>query len=893
MKNQLTIVTYGGGDVLEKIFNGIAMLSQKGEIFYQLCMVMILLTSIYIAIRAYFGLQAPIKGYFVFVAFVFIFCISSKATVHIEDVFRNRAYTVSNVPLALAKASELFSTIGFKVTKSVERVMHTANSSYTKLSDSGNDLYGSTGMIFGAESIMDLGRYRVNNGDLKQNLQKFAKQCITFDLAHRRYAFEDLRNSEDLWNFLKTNTSKLRMVDYKDPKEKNVEYLTCQQALAKMESDIGKEKDRIQNEELLKHLPFAYKVLTGVSKDASNLFSQQLMVSYLADNFSSEEYAKTRAKSQQTSTYRVMGALASSSLLAIRAVLEPLIYFAFIFVLPLSLVPSGAAILKSWVEMVIWIQLWPPFYAVLNYIQQIASHTYAATVFPNLTKQSITVANSIALENLNADISALAGYIAVSIPFISYAVAKGGVGSLMHMAGSLMTPAHSAASAAAGELTTGNYSYGNLSLENSSYANSSQMQNQLAPSISQGFTNINRGDYSLMESGSRLAVNEKLSTTHIGTNAQESLSNIASDQLQVAQTEAQVSAEQLLSSRSHHAKNTLDLASHIGNSTSLNSSLNERESSSYQEASHKLSNIASNFAKNHSMTEQEARGFLADVHAGVGLEIFGTGGSIKGGLSFSGSFSDSEMFQEAKNITESKDFQESFQKVQDYSSSLSFNQGDDIGRRLSESFSQSSDQMTSSQESYNQSLSQLETASKANSYIQTNSASITKNCDQSIFEFACSQYGEAAALEMIQNQSPEYQKIANEWIAYEYENIRSIDSPKFEEINVNYIERPSYEVPEYISKDQLMEDNDFISENSLYSQKDNFGNLKSNVNQSADAIKNEVISGHNNLKSEYDDNAQMSGLERGYNGFCGKMETAFDNAKRGKNTLTKYFGGGE
>jgi conjugal transfer mating pair stabilization protein TraG len=60
----------------------------------------------------------------------------------------------------------------------------------------------------------------------------------------------------------------------------------------------------------------------------------------------------------------------------VRNVIEAIIYAVFPFVFLLFLLAQGRGLglaIKSFVLSLVWIQLWPPLYAILNYVATLAS----------------------------------------------------------------------------------------------------------------------------------------------------------------------------------------------------------------------------------------------------------------------------------------------------------------------------------------------------------------------------------------------------------------------------------------------------------------------------------------------------------------------------------------
>lgn len=233
--DNMTIITYGGGDILYNVFNAIAMLiNGGGGIVRPIALIVAAIGGVWAITKAFFSSPTAIfSSYLIPLIAIPGILMVPNSKVHIEDVLLDKSYTVDHVPLFLAKFSEMVSTIGYKITEAFEKVMHTTD----------DPTYLSTGMIFGAETSFDISRYKIANGDLEQNLRRFSKQCILYDLAFGRYSIDELKKTTDLWKFFKERTSKVRMILYKDPKTKKGSYLSCEKALNEMSLLFEEEKN--------------------------------------------------------------------------------------------------------------------------------------------------------------------------------------------------------------------------------------------------------------------------------------------------------------------------------------------------------------------------------------------------------------------------------------------------------------------------------------------------------------------------------------------------------------------------------------------------------------------------------------------------------------------------
>ena len=738
----LTVVTYGGGEILYNIFNAIAMLmnAKQGGLIQSLMIITTSIGLVWAVSKAFFSSSSQaFLNQFIFplIAIVGIFTVPT-ATVLIEDVLKNKGHTVDHVPFLLAKFAELTSSIGYHITTGVEKTMHVPN----------DVSYNSTGMIFGADTAMDISRYKISNADLEKNLQTFCRQCILYDLHLGRYSIDELKKTTDLWNFLEAKTSKVNMMKYvpigkKDQKPQG-QYLSCKEAIKTMNKYFQEEKKYYGQLDVCKNLGLTFQALTGLQKKAEDLIGQQLMMNVIADEYSGNNFAKARAYIQQRNTYQALGSIASSSLVTLRAVIEALVYAAFIFVIPLSVLPGGLKCITTWAGLVVWIQLWPPFYAILNYIMQSVSHGYAETIFHGLneTQQGLSLFSSIGLNNLQQDIYALSGYLAASIPFIAYAILKGGVSSFVHLAGSMMSPAHSASSAAAAEQTTGNYSFANTSFGQTSYKNTSGLQTNLAPSLSGGFFQENSGTSSAIYCHDEQILKQSNSELRTSLFSDDSISQSMQTSKMHALSSTENAQKTYVEGISSHARNVADLSQHLANSENYSQGHSSREAYDLQESARYCENVAESFGKQYGLSTRASMELLV----GCGWDCVITGKGTKGLGS-----NKEEALSEASNIVHSEEFQKHFQKIQDYSSSTGYNQSDEKGMRLSESCSQSAENMRSSQESFQIAQSELNQISENASWAEQNSHLIRRSLNQDFVNWSSEQFAHEGGFSKVQD----------------------------------------------------------------------------------------------------------------------------------------------
>ena len=741
LSHSLTIVTYGGGEILTKIFQAISMIFNNGEdgIMRPLMVICASLGGFYALTRAFFSssFEALILHYYFPLLVIGSCFLVPTTTVHIEDVLkkvklggelRTSSYSVSHVPLLLGKFAEIVSSIGYQLSEKIEKVMHMPN----------DPSYNATGMIFGSEAALDMSRYQISNANLEQNLHLFSKQCVLYDIALGRYSLDDLRTSTDLWKFFEDKTSQVRMIRYCPPDAggnlKLCTYESCKNAIEKMKPFFDKEKEKYAKLEIGRNLPLTFQALTGFQQSSADaigkeLVAQQLTLNVLTDVLSKGNFAKRRAYDQQQSTYRTLGSLAANGLVTMRVVFEALIYVSFVFILPLSLFAGGLKSLLHWAWLTIWIQLWPPLYTILNYVMLLAARAKFGGWFSGLaaSQQGLSLFTSIGMQNLNDEIFALAGFLGASVPYLSFILLKGGISSFVQLASSLTAPSQNAASSAAAEQTSGNYSFANTSFGQMSYENTSAFQAQMAPNISSGYFIDNQGDISTTFSQhSAPVVNQSSSLLRTSILSDEVIGNSFQAQRQEAQSDLRNITENFMDSLSTSSRWSSDCILHLAHSDNFSHGYSGRESYAVQESANYLQSVAENWGQQYGFNARESLDILANAALSGGLgKSFLTYASLEAKIGVGGSgsrgTSREEILNSALSTVQNESFQKNFQKITDFAYSETNGSSTETGSRENRAYAQSLDQLYSKQLAYQSAESYLEQISENESWFKQNS----------------------------------------------------------------------------------------------------------------------------------------------------------------------------
>lgn len=399
------IHTYGGAEILYEIFTSLAMLLQRNgaqSIFYPLTIMGASFGVFWGISRAFFSPDTFITRFFLpFLVGTFLLLLPAQKTL-IVDHMSGAKRSVSKVPFLLVRVAEISSSIGYYLDQSLRGVLHLSGS-FTKES-----------IVFGESP--EFKSLRLSHANLERNMEHFCKNCVIYDVALKKYSLDELRKSTDLLKLFKEKTARSRSIYYcplaGEDGEDKCEFLSCKEAIYKMEEEF---------ESSLKE-PFAW--LQASKKIASK--SQLQLIAFLRNYF-----AKDPSKSEASNFHKV----SIKSLLSMKLVLEALLYIAFIFVLPLLLLPGGFQFFFQWLSALLCLQLWPALFTVLDFVLALIAKAYLfETVF-----SEISIEQSKDLEFFYRDLHNIAAMMSLSIPFLAYALFQGSLSSLSFLSQGLLS----------------------------------------------------------------------------------------------------------------------------------------------------------------------------------------------------------------------------------------------------------------------------------------------------------------------------------------------------------------------------------------------------------------------------------------------------------------------
>lgn len=712
----LPIYTITGGELIRAFYNAVAAMFQHGGII-GLFKTSILLGGILTVVQ--FIIVRNVRSMFYFLlryAFIIAFILTPKCTVLIHDrTDPLSALAVDNVPLVLGLVGSLGSQLSNRVTQLFELFFHTPNDME----------YSQTGMIMGAKLFLSASQIKITDASFNANMQKFMQQCVFYDLMYGRYSLKELNSATDIWSLVKEKASVAQGFIY------NGSFKSCMEAAHLLDSSwaqvitdakakyagfsFGSQTEALANFD--KYLPQAYQHLTHLSGDASTIIRQNMMANAIRDGVFAmgarlnskaaiDSFAASRAQEKIPATLTNIGLMAAFWLPIIQCALFCLIIGCFVFVLFFLPFPSGLKFLQFYGTLYIWLALWAPIATIINYIMTVGAQYSLSFASNGITTLEYQSGINLMYEHL----AAIGGYLAFSTIVLSYMLISkridGVLSAAQHVGGVMST----AATSAAEEVQTGNYSYGNTSFANHHSFNNQSFHQDANARISMGSveTSLDGGSIARFARNGSETINMTSAMSHtpvniqLGESTRAAFTELSDKALQSSLVQAHASSEQYGAS----LRSLTELGQTQMHAEQSGDGFSVSNSSGFNTAASKVSNLVSQFANDHNISRDEAVRVLTAVSASAGVSgkmgaLFGPvqGGAevgVNGRIERDSSHSkqDAHLANEARRFSEEHHFNDVVNQARQATKDTHFRTSDDHSARLADSFSAGYDKST-------------------------------------------------------------------------------------------------------------------------------------------------------------------------------------------------------
>ena len=448
------VYAYQNADSLFGVFNAAAAIHASND--YMAAVAAVAFCGFVAALIAYAFAPEKLQGWkwLVTVVLVFSVLIVPRVTVGIVDKTGGSAVkVVANVPFGVAVLGSLTSTIGHTLTTLFE----TAFQVIPGVGGLPSELtYEKNGLMFGNRLIRDTADVVFQDPRFRTDLINFIHNCTMYDLIDGTVDPGVFAGSDDVWGLMGTpNPARFTTLTGAGGA---VTVATCSSAYTNLNTRLPAQITRIQGKlafALNPTLPSATAAaaiagqiqqaylknsIATAAATAADLIRQNAVINAINDTGSligqkvndpaSMVLAVGRAQAvaQQNATWLNYGKVAEQALPVFRNVIEAVTYALFPLLVLLLLLTSGRDTMiafKGYAAILIWIQLWPPLYAVLNYMASIyAAYDLAAAADLGTGVKALSLQTASTIYSRAVSGEAVVGYLAISIPIIAWSALK-------------------------------------------------------------------------------------------------------------------------------------------------------------------------------------------------------------------------------------------------------------------------------------------------------------------------------------------------------------------------------------------------------------------------------------------------------------------------------------
>lgn len=401
---------------------------------------------------------------------------------------------IANVPFGMAALGGLTSSIGNSITELFETAFQTLPGNSSLPSDLA---YQQNGMMFGSRLIQEVRRTSIPDPAVRTDMLNFVNNCTAFDIADGTISPTAFSQSDDLWTLMaSTNPARFSTITTAT----GVSTYTCDTVYTSLDGRLPAQLNNLVSRlagrmnpsipalaaqaAILTQVPQAFirSQIASASATTADILRQNVLINAINDagelgcQKSNDPACMMMATGRASSVASqnaawINGAKVSEQALpVVRNVAEAMCYAVFPLVVLLLFLSSGRTtlmIITGYTTALISIQLWPPLFAILNYMATLYAQidqAAAAEVGGGVKVLSLQTASPIYSNAVSA--SAVVSYLIIGIPLLAYSLANrltnfgsAVMGGLQGLSSTSIAGNASAAAAA------GNASLGNVSMD--------------------------------------------------------------------------------------------------------------------------------------------------------------------------------------------------------------------------------------------------------------------------------------------------------------------------------------------------------------------------------------------------------------------------------------------
>lgn len=899
---ETVIYTYGGGQVLYEIFNGIAAFSASNSPYWSaFLMPVLLISSVWIGAiaiaKADIGIFA--KKSFIPTYFLLSLLIVPKTHVWINDRVDPTfgVDKVDNIPVAIALVAGMTSSISSSIAELIEGSFSTGDATnFTK-----------TGLAFSSRLTQEARTLRIADVNLRENVKDWCHQCVWLPYlkTNIKGKREAARTADDLVSWVESN-GHISLGVYWRNTDGTKEYKTCRETAPLIRQALAVENERgfstlfsrlfgftpkeKTGEQLKPYMQDAWNKIANSTKTASQHIQQILVVNALKEGFDDNRekagYDRlhpelvsinaARSMEAQNMTGLIKGAAASISLPLLQAYLLGFLCVLFFLVIPFCFLPGGMTTLSLWVKMMFSVQMWPVFSCITNALCQMWMERAADTVLQ--ASNGFSIATTTGLTDAAFNVAAWSSGMQMLVPVLAWAfVSKSGY-ALTSVFQSATGTIESNAARMASEAVDGNVSLGNQSVLNTNMLGHSIAQQSHAGSYNFA-SSLNTGDSSMVNTISgETIIQENLSSLRTNVNSSDMATAAIGDSLRDAQALTNQHSKTFSKGLNNTSSELGSMMDKLSNGSTIMHNVSDQEQTSINKLVDETKGLMKSMRDSHNLSEQSVANASVAINLGE-KGILGKTGlakllGIDAAANMVGTAHDQQAIDKVQNTEEGRKLSENVGKLIQFAESHQGQITDSAGRDVTKGFQNQFSELQSSAEAFNNSYTRSKNLENFKSYTESKNFGTSTNENDAWLGFVMDKKGlsKADAASFVNRGGSEAQGLMGEFMLSRTTALRDFVEGSNHVLSTSEIDSFMNKGMKVINSDGQDKMNTMISNADMKTREEidtGIYNLKSNNTASAaqyedrfESANQAIDNAHGNMSSSFNTKRHQANLTR-------------------------------
>lgn len=666
------IYTTGGGPQLTSILNFLAMFT-SGSMWFDFLTIGILLGVFFTVIKiALTGSFQGVSLYIVMVAVMGAASIGPKVRVIVMDTtYPLEIYgAVDNVPYPVAAIGSLTSRVSYHLTRRMEAM----------LAPPDNLTYQRHGILFGATLMSQAARWRAVTPSVHNNLVNFMENCMVDGANLGLVDIDEMGHTGDLASLIANDVPSA--LAYYDETSDGV--MRCDQGWAGFATYLNDEVNTMLMTRAQASAPRGgnaagyadvaaltgtledFQTYMGLSGYDSVRYLRQSMLVQALDSAVTRQiassgnaaamanYQAARAELQTRSSYDSIMANATKWVPVMKIAFEALYYGAFPIAIMLMMTPLAGTVFKGYFGGFVWLAAWEPLNAIIHSVvlDGAVGHyrEHTTTIVGGVTQDVLSWANHLGVRSVSQDVASSAGFLMMTIPFISFALFFG-ASRVAGMATSMLNVSQGAAIDTGREAATGSMSLGNTSMNNVN-ANAWDTSHLYDAGRATRYLDDGSTVTSNRDGSSTFGAGSAQSNVGLSATVGQSVREEVSDRYSESQREMQTASRDYTQSLTATASQLSDFGRSVSDSRTAGAESNWNATESQGQQAREAWSQVEEFAENHNLSTDLALRAMLGGRAGTPPAMLSAELQASGTLSAN----DAENFQEAVRASQTGEY---------------------------------------------------------------------------------------------------------------------------------------------------------------------------------------------------------------------------------------------